>query len=107
VGRLDLVAVRPRFAARRSLVVYQQLRAAAQAAGCWRAEREPALVLLRADARQRQQSWHGSPVLFDALLDRGDVDAAWRAAAETHAHDLLRAVGAAMVAAPVVTIRWR
>ncbi|MFC3572626.1 hypothetical protein ACFOZ0_04875 [Streptomyces yaanensis] len=67
--------------ARRSLAAYQQLRMAARAAGCWQAEREQALVLLRADAGQRQQCWYGGPV----LLDDGDVDAAWRAAAETRA----------------------
>ncbi|MGW7526748.1 SWIM zinc finger family protein [Streptomyces sp. NPDC054783] len=84
----DAVALRRvQFAARRSLATYQQLRTAAQAAGCWQAEREQALVLLRADAGQRQQPWYGGPVLVDALLDDGDVDAAWRAAAETHAHD--------------------
>lgn len=85
---LDAVALRrTQFAARRSLAAYQQLRAVASAAGCWRAEREQALALLRADAGQRQQSWYGGPVLVDALLDDGDVDAAWRAANTTRAHD--------------------
>ncbi len=85
---LDAVALRHvQFADRRSLAAYQQLRAAARAAGCWQAEREQALVLLRADAGQRQRSWYGGPVLVDALLDDGDVGAAWRAAAETRAHD--------------------
>ncbi|MFJ9815691.1 SWIM zinc finger domain-containing protein [Streptomyces sp. NPDC101151] len=84
----DAVALRrTQFAARRSLVAYQQLRTAARAAGCWQAEREPALVLLRADAGQRQRSWNGGPVLVDALLDDGDIDAAWRAAVESRAHD--------------------
>ncbi|MBX7549261.1 hypothetical protein K1Y78_14715 [Streptomyces sp. tea 10] len=85
---IDAVALRrAQFAARRSLVAYQQLRTVARAAGCWQVEREPALVLLRTDAGQRQRSWHGGPVLVDALLDDGDVDAAWGAAAETRAHD--------------------
>ncbi|MET9078112.1 hypothetical protein ABZX95_39625 [Streptomyces sp. NPDC004232] len=85
---IDAVALRrTQFAARRSLVAYQQLRTVARAAGCWQVEREPALVLLRTDAGQRQRSWHGGPVLVDALLDDGDVDAAWGAAAETRAHD--------------------
>ncbi|MGW2745008.1 SWIM zinc finger family protein [Streptomyces sp. NPDC001450] len=85
---LDAVALRRvQFATRRSLAAYQQLRTAAQAAGCWQAERAQALVLLRADAGRRQQSWYGGPVLVDALLDDGDADAAWRAAAQTHAHD--------------------
>ncbi|MEU8691712.1 hypothetical protein [Streptomyces sp. NPDC048665] len=75
---IDAVALRrTQFAARRSLVAYQQLRTVAQAAGCWQVERAPALVLLRTDAGQRQRSWHGGPVLVDALLDDGDVDAAW------------------------------
>ncbi|MET7451454.1 hypothetical protein ABZT03_06065 [Streptomyces sp. NPDC005574] len=87
-GRLsDAVALRRvQFTARRSLAAYRQLRTAAQAAGCWQAEREGALVRLRADAA-RQQSSYGGPVLVDALLDDGDVDAAWQAAAETGAHD--------------------
>ncbi|MEV5785446.1 SWIM zinc finger domain-containing protein [Streptomyces sp. NPDC048448] len=85
---LDAVALRRvQFATSRSLVTYQQLRTAAQATGCWQAEREGALVLLRADAGQRQPSWYGGPVLVDALLDDGDIDAAWQAAAETRAHD--------------------
>ncbi|MGW3633223.1 SWIM zinc finger family protein [Streptomyces sp. NPDC005122] len=84
----DAVALRRvRFATSRSLVAYRQLRTAAQATGCWQAEREQALVLLRADAGQRQPSWYGGPVLVDALLDDGDIDAAWQAAAETHVHD--------------------
>ncbi|MFD9396338.1 SWIM zinc finger domain-containing protein [Streptomyces sp. NPDC060000] len=84
----DAVALRRvQFAARRSLAGYQQLRTAARAAGCWQAEREQALVLLRADVGQRQRSWYGGPVLVDALLDDGDIDAAWRAATETRAHD--------------------
>ncbi|MGW7259022.1 SWIM zinc finger family protein [Streptomyces sp. NPDC054834] len=85
---LDAVALRHvQFATRRSLAAYRQLRTAAQAAGCWQAEREQALVLLHADAGQRQQSWYGGPVVVDALLDDGDVDAAWQAATRTRAHD--------------------
>ncbi|WP_329155081.1 hypothetical protein OIU91_15600 [Streptomyces sp. NBC_01456] len=84
----DTVALRrDHFGARRTLLTYQQLRAAARAADCWPAEREGALALLRADAEQRQQGWYGGPVLVDALLDDEDVDAAWRAATETGAHD--------------------
>lgn len=90
-GLLDTVALRrARFAARRSPAAYQQLRAAARAAGCRQVEREPALVLLRADTGQRQRSWYGGPVPVDALLDDGDVDAAWRAAPQTRAHDRQR-----------------
>lgn len=84
----DAVALRRVvLAAHRSLAAYRQLRTAAQAAGCWRAERERALALLRADAQQRQQSWYSGPVLIDALLDDEDIATAWQAAAETGAHD--------------------
>ncbi|WP_261957452.1 SWIM zinc finger domain-containing protein [Streptomyces nigrescens] len=87
-GRLaDAVALRrDHFGARRTLLTYQQLRAAARAADCWSAEREGALALLRADAGRRQ--WrYGGPVLVDALLDDKDVDAAWQVVIETGAHD--------------------
>ncbi|MBV7697289.1 SWIM zinc finger domain-containing protein [Streptomyces sp. TRM70350] len=88
-GRIaDAVAVRrDHFRARRSLLAYQQLRAAARAADSWPAEREEALALLRADAERPQQSWYGGPVLVDALLDDKDVDAAWQAATATGADD--------------------
>ncbi|MEU1801379.1 hypothetical protein [Streptomyces sp. NPDC019937] len=84
----DAVALRrDHFGARRTLLAYQQLRAAARAGDCWPAEREGALALLRADAGRRQQGWNGGPVLVDALLDDKDVDAAWEAATETDADD--------------------
>ncbi|MGG2458490.1 SWIM zinc finger family protein [Streptomyces sp. RGM 3693] len=84
----DAVALRrDHFGARRTLLTYQQLRAAARGADCWPAEREGALALLRADAEQRQQGRYGSPVLVDALLDDKDVDTAWQAATQTGAHD--------------------
>ncbi|MER6531671.1 hypothetical protein [Streptomyces sp. NPDC001508] len=82
-----LTVRRDHFGARRSLLAYQQLRAAAQAADSWPAERERALTLLRADAEQRKPGWYAGPVLVDALLDDKDVDAAWQAATETGAHD--------------------
>ncbi|MEV5771531.1 hypothetical protein AB0L49_09795 [Streptomyces antimycoticus] len=78
---------RDHFGARRTLLAYQQLRAAARAADCWPAEREGALALLRADAEQQQHSRYGGPILIDALLDDKDTDAAWQAATETGAHD--------------------
>lgn len=85
---LDAVAVRrAHFTAHRSLAAYQQLRAAAQAADCWEAERGQALALLRADAAQPERGRYGGPVLIDALLDDKDTDAAWQAAAATGAHD--------------------
>ncbi|KAK1182137.1 hypothetical protein B7755_030750 [Streptomyces sp. NBS 14/10] len=88
-GRLpDAVALRrDHFGARRTLLAYQQLRAAARAADRWPAEREGALSLLRADAEQQQHSRYGGPALIDALLDDKDTDAAWQAATETGAHD--------------------
>lgn len=82
-----LVLRRDHFGARRTLLAYQQLRAAAQAADRWSAEREGALALLCADAGRRQPGWYGGPVLVDALLDDKDVDAAWQAATDTGAHD--------------------
>ena len=74
---------RARFQAGRTLANYQALRRAAEELGTWPAERGQALALLREDARhQRAQvpwAW-GGPVLVDALLDDGDLDAAWAAA---------------------------
>ncbi|MDX3864808.1 SWIM zinc finger family protein [Streptomyces europaeiscabiei] len=84
----DVVALRRgHFGARRSLLTYQQLRAAARAADCWPAEREGALAVLRADAERQQQGRYGGSVLVDALLDDKDGAAAWQAAVETGAHD--------------------
>jgi uncharacterized Zn finger protein len=74
---------RSRFRAERTLANYQALRQAAAEHGEWAAERESALALLRDDARQLRfrvpWAW-GGPVLVDALLDNGDLDAAWAAA---------------------------
>jgi uncharacterized Zn finger protein len=75
---------RDRFRAERTLVNYQALREAATAGGAWPQERADALVLLHRDARRsaltpRTWAW-GGPVLVDALLDDGDLDAAWDAA---------------------------
>lgn len=82
-----LTVRRDHFGARRSLLAYQQLRAAARAAQCWPAERERALNLLRADAEQRKAGRYDGPVLVDVLLDDKDVDAAWQAATRTGAQD--------------------
>ncbi|WP_432011642.1 SWIM zinc finger family protein [Streptomyces cucumeris] len=85
---LDAVALRrDHFRARRTLLPYQQLRAAAWAADCWPGEREEALILLRADAGQRRQPWCSGRVLIDALLDDKDLDAAWQAATDIGADD--------------------
>ncbi|MER5343213.1 hypothetical protein ABT030_23400 [Streptomyces mirabilis] len=84
----DAVSLRrDHFGARRSLLAYQQLRAAARAVDCWPTERVGALALLREDAGRRRGGWYGGPVLVDALLDDKDVEAAWQAATEAGAHD--------------------
>jgi tetratricopeptide (TPR) repeat protein len=84
-GRHDelLALRRERFQAERTLAGYQALRRAAKDSGRWPAEREEALSLLRLDLadRSRRASWAWSgPVLIDALIDDGDVDAAWAVA---------------------------
>jgi len=84
-GRPDelLALRRDRFRAERTLLGYQALRQAAMASGRWPAEREEALALLRQDMTgQSRRAWWGltGPVLVDALIDDGDVDAAWAAA---------------------------
>jgi uncharacterized Zn finger protein len=72
-----------RFRAERTLANYQVLRQAATDLGAWPAQRDEALALLRKDARHLRVAvpwaWRG-PVLVDALLDDGDLDAAWAAA---------------------------
>lgn len=74
---------RQRFQAERTLASYQALRRAAKDSGRWPGEREEALALLRLEladrTRQAYWAWSG-PVLIDALIDDGDVDAAWAAA---------------------------
>ena len=81
-GRADdvLELRRTHFAADRTLANYQALREAAIDASAWDAERDAALVLLRKDAVAVQGTlwwpWAG-PVLVDALIDDGDLDAAW------------------------------
>ncbi len=77
---------RTRFQAERTLAHYQALRAAATDLGTWPAEHGQALALLTEDARHQRArvpwAW-GGPVLVDALLDDGDLDAAWAAAKDT------------------------
>jgi uncharacterized Zn finger protein len=78
---------RARFEADRTLACYQRLRQAATRAGTWPAEREHARALLATDAAAARArppgalDWTG-PVLVDALLDDGDVGAAWTAAGD-------------------------
>ncbi|MGF1425626.1 SWIM zinc finger family protein [Kitasatospora sp. LaBMicrA B282] len=83
-GRLtDAVAVRrDRSNAARTLAAYRKLRDAARTAGTWDTERPTALDLLRTDADNKHgRAWYGDgPVLIDALIDDGDLDAAWQAA---------------------------
>ncbi|WP_431991183.1 SWIM zinc finger family protein [Streptomyces albogriseolus] len=77
----EAVAVRrDRLCIERSLAAYRQLRSAARTADRWETERAAALATLREDARREQGGRYGGPVLIDALLDDGDVDAAWREA---------------------------
>jgi uncharacterized Zn finger protein len=114
-GRDDdvLTLRRARFQAERTLENYQALRRAATASGAWPAERGQALDLLREDARvaraqassnlasRASWAWGSGPVLIDALLDDGDLDAAW-AAAEDGAPEaqLLRLADASVTARP-------
>jgi uncharacterized Zn finger protein len=74
---------RDRFHDERTLASYQALRDAATDSGVWPAERAEALALLGKDVRPSLArvsfGWDG-PVLVDALLDDGDLDAAWEAA---------------------------
>jgi len=78
----DLLSLRRvRFQAERNLAGYQALRAAATSAGTWETERGKALAQLRADAADTYRYW-GGPVLIDALIDDGDLAAAWSAAPE-------------------------
>ncbi|MER6999212.1 SWIM zinc finger family protein [Streptomyces sp. NPDC000410] len=81
---------RDHFTARRTPLTYRHLRAAAQSADRWPAERENALSLLRAAAGR--EGPHGGSVLVEALLDDKDADAAWLAAAEFGADDAQRLV---------------
>jgi hypothetical protein len=77
VGRAaDALTVRRnRFAAACDLASFRLLREAAERTGGWPAARQAALDVLRARGRPC------APVLVDALIDEGDIDAAWQAAA--------------------------
>ena len=83
-GRADdvLSLRRDRFRDERTLTSYQALRGAAKDSGVWPAERAEALALLGQDVHRSpaRVSWGWGPVLVDALLDDGDLDAAWEAA---------------------------
>jgi uncharacterized Zn finger protein len=104
-GRDDdvLTLRRDRFLAERTLVNYQALREAAQARGAWSEERAQALARLGRDARRpagAPGTW-GGPVLVDALLDDGDLDAAWDAAQDAAAQaQWLRLADASITARP-------
>ena len=92
-GRDDAVLGlrRDRFHADRSLASYQALRQAATASGSWDdTDRDQALARLREDARHQriQAHWNWSgPVLVDALIDDGDLDAALAAARDAATED--------------------
>ena len=84
-GRHDdvLSLRRDRFGAERTLANYQALRGAATDSGVWPEERAEALARLGKDVYRPADrvSWGpDGPVLIDALLDDGDLDAAWEAA---------------------------
>jgi uncharacterized Zn finger protein len=81
----DVLALRwSRFEAERTLAHYQALRQAAAESGTWGADRAKALARLRNDVGATPArgyfnwGWAG-PVLVDALIDDGDLDAAWTA----------------------------
>ncbi|MFQ3561257.1 hypothetical protein QZN11_31330 [Streptomyces gramineus] len=86
-GRLDdaLAVRRTRFRAHGSLSSYRSLRSAARVCGRWEEERDAALELLRGNGHHGGLG-RSSRLLVDVLLDEGEVDAAWEAAAE-HADD--------------------
>jgi uncharacterized Zn finger protein len=74
---------RDRFRDERTLASYRALRSAAKDSGVWTAERAEAVALLGKEVRRpaARASWdREGPVLVDALIDDGDLDAAWEAA---------------------------
>jgi hypothetical protein len=81
-GRQDdvLELRRSVFQAERSLANYRALRRAATNSGTWQVEGPKALAELGRDAKIRPAGSWNSSVLIDALLDDGDLDAAWTAA---------------------------
>jgi uncharacterized Zn finger protein len=96
---------RDRFRDERTLASYKALRDAAMDSGVWPAERAEALALLGKDVRCSPASgswgWDG-PVLVDALLDDGDLDAAWDAAKDAASDaQWLRLANASVAARPV------
>lgn len=86
LGRPDdaLAVRRDRFQSHATVYSYRSLRSAARACDRWETEREAALERLRADASRHSGSSglaDADRTLVDVLLDEGDVDAAWEAAA--------------------------
>ena len=82
-----LAARQSAFDTGRTLANYRALRDAARKAGQWEAVRERALGLLQSDATASTAhsragfGWSEGPVWISALIDDGDVGAAWDAAA--------------------------
>jgi uncharacterized Zn finger protein len=82
-----LAARQSAFDTGRTLANYRALRDAARKAGQWEAVRERALRLLQSDAAasaahsRARFGWSEGPVWISALIDDGDVGAAWDAAA--------------------------
>lgn len=83
----DAMAVRKDdFAASPDLAAFARLRATARETGTWPGTRQWVFDRLRADADALRKSHRGmrfkpGPVLIDALISEGDLDAAWEAAA--------------------------
>ena len=80
-----LAARQSAFDTGRTLANYRALRDAAGKAGQWEAVRERALRLLQGDAAAAHSragfGWSEGPVWISALIDDGDIAAAWDAAA--------------------------
>ena len=106
-GRSDdvLSLRRDRFRDERTLASYRALRDAAMDSGVWPAERAEAVALLGKDVHRppANRSWgRDDPVLVDALLDDGDLDAAWDAAKDVASDaQWLRLADASVAARPV------
>lgn len=103
-GRADEVLAlrRARFQAQRTLPNYRALRQATTDCGVWEStERADAVRRLRADAAATKVSQWAGPVLIDALVDDGELDAAWTAAADgANQAQWLRLADASVTARP-------
>jgi hypothetical protein len=101
----DLIELRRTlFAAERTLANFRALREAALSASLWEKEREAAFGALRKDAaavRQTLWSTWAGPVLVDALIDDGDLAAAWDTARDVASeHQWIRLANASVTRRP-------